>query len=148
MIDFVLRLNVPVPVVQFSNGIKREIPIQYWQSEEYPTIAIGQYPLCLAWAMTIHKIQGATLPMAEMDIGKSIFESGQTYVALSRVKSLGGLYLSSFHPRNIRVNEKVTAFYETIPEVEYEMEESDIKELDFEEFAYKDTDSTIKKIIL
>jgi ATP-dependent DNA helicase PIF1 len=146
--DFVLRLNVPVPVVQFSNGIKREIPIQYWQSEEYPTIAIGQYPLCLAWAMTIHKIQGATLPMAEMDIGKSIFESGQTYVALSRVKSLGGLYLSSFHPQNIRVNEKVTAFYETIPEVEYEMEESDIKELDFEEFAYKDTDSTIKKIIL
>lgn len=144
--DFVVKMNVPVPIIQFSNGIKREIPINYWHSEEYPTIAIGQYPLCLAWAMTIHKIQGATLPMAEMDIGKSIFESGQTYVALSRVKSLDGLYLSNFFPQNIRANEKVSAFYDTIPEVEYEMEEQ--KELDFESFIYKEEDSTIKKIIL
>jgi ATP-dependent DNA helicase PIF1 len=131
------------------------MPIQYWHSEEYPTIAIGQYPVCLAWAMTIHKIQGATLPMAEMDIGKNIFESGQTYVALSRVKSLQGLYLSGFYPQNIRANEKVAAFYAEIPEVEYEMEEEeggmeeDKKELDFEAFAYKEVeDPTIKKIKL
>ena len=151
--DFITKLNIPIPIIQFSNGIKREIPIQYWHSEEYPTIAIGQYPLCLAWAMTIHKIQGATLPMAEMDIGKSIFESGQTYVALSRVKSLEGLYLSNFFPQNIRANEKVSAFYATIPEVEYEMEEeeegiTEKKELDFDNFVYKEEDSTIKKIIL
>ena len=159
VVDFVVRMNVPVPIIQFSNGIRREMPINYWHSEEYPTIAIGQYPLCLAWAMTIHKIQGATLPMAEMDIGKNIFESGQTYVALSRVKSLSGLYLSGFYPQNIRANEKVTAFYDEIPEVEYEMEdgegiEEDKKELDldFEAFAYKEieveVDPTIKKIKL
>jgi ATP-dependent DNA helicase PIF1 len=156
--DFIVRMNIPVPIIQFSNGIKREIPVHYWHSEEYPTIAIGQYPLCLAWAMTIHKIQGATLPMAEMDIGRSIFESGQTYVALSRVKNLSGLYLSGFYPQNIRANEKVTAFYDTIPEVEYEMEmemeeeNKDKKELDFEAFIYKEEteifDPTIKKIIL
>ena len=112
--------------------------------------------------MTIHKIQGATLPMAEMDIGKSIFESGQTYVALSRVKSLQGLYLSHFFPQNIRANEKVTVFYDSIPEVEYEMEENEEneknegidenkKELDFEAFSYKSesvSDPNIKKIIL
>jgi len=140
VVDFIIKINIPVPIIQFSNGIKREIPIHYWHSEEYPTIVIGQYPLCFAWAMTIHKIQGATLPMAEMDIGRSIFESGQTYVALSRVKNLSGLYLSGFYPQNIRANEKVTAFYDTIPEVEYEMEmeEENKKELDFEAFIYKE----------
>ena len=46
-----------VPVVLFSNGHKVAMSIKYWQSEDYPTIAVGKYPLCLAWAMTIHKIQ-------------------------------------------------------------------------------------------
>jgi ATP-dependent DNA helicase PIF1 len=77
-------------------------------------IAIKQYPLCLAWALTIHKIQGATLAMAEVDIGESIFEYGQTYVAISRVQSLEGLYLSAFRPERIQANPKVTAFYEVI----------------------------------
>lgn len=141
IMDFQTRLGCPPsPIVKFSNGIQKEIAIQYWQSEEYPRIAIGQFPLCLAWAITIHKIQGATLSMAEMDIGKRIFEDGQTYVALSRVQGLNGLYLSDFHPKNIRANPKVTAFYENIPTVEYEIEIEPNKkdELDFEEFAYKD----------
>lgn len=147
--DFQTRMGIPIPIVQFSNGIKREIAIQYWQSEEYPTIAIGQFPLCLAWAMTIHKIQGATLSMAEMDIGRNIFENGQTYVALSRVKSLEGLYLSHFYPQNIKVNPKVEAFYSLIPEVEYEIEEiSREAELNFESFSYREeeTEKDIKKI--
>ena len=155
VVDFIMKMGIPTPCVKFSNGIQREMPIQYWQSEEYPTIAIGQFPLCLAWAMTIHKIQGATLPMAEMDIGRNIFEYGQTYVALSRVKTLDGLYLSAFDPQGIRVNEKVVAFYSTIPEVEYEMEEGE-NELDsepfsFSAFEYKEEepiDPTIKKIKL
>ena len=99
------------------------MPKKYWQSEDFPTIAVGQYPLCLAWAITIHKIQGATLSMAEVDIGSSIFECGQTYVALSRVKSLDGLYLSKFDPKKIKVNDKVRSFYNSIPDVEYEDED-------------------------
>lgn len=113
------------PVVKFSNGVIRTISIKYWQSEEYPTLAVGQIPLCLAWAMTIHKIQGATLSMAEMDIGNDIFECGQSYVALSRVKELSGLYLSGFSPDKIKANKKVSAFYARIPEVEYEVEYED-----------------------
>lgn len=132
--DFHMKLGIPIPFVKFANGITREIQIQYWQSEEYPNIAIGQLPLCLAWAITIHKIQGATLSMAEMDIGKNIFECGQTYVALSRVQSLDGLYLSGFYPENIRANPKVTLFYNNIPEVEYEIEEE--SELNYEKYAY------------
>lgn len=104
-----------IPIVKFENGITRPITYHYRQSDEYPTIAIGQIPLCLAWSLTIHKIQGATLSMADIDVGFQIFECGQTYVALSRVQSLDGLYLSAFNPQCIRANEKVKAFYSTLP---------------------------------
>jgi ATP-dependent DNA helicase PIF1 len=134
IMDFHMKLGIPIPLVKFANGITREIQMQYWQSEEYPCLAIGQLPLCLAWAITIHKIQGATLSMAEMDIGRTIFEYGQTYVALSRVQSLDGLYLSGFYPQNIRANPKVTLFYNNIPEVEYEIEEEEIH--CFEEYKF------------
>jgi ATP-dependent DNA helicase PIF1 len=99
------------PVVHFSNGVVKQMEYHYWQSEEYPCIVVGQYPLCLAWALTIHKIQGATLNLAEIDIGNTIFEYGQTYVALSRVKSLEGLYLSAFNPHRIKANPTVKQFY-------------------------------------
>ena len=102
---------VGTPIIRWSNGVVMTMEIQYFQSEDCPTVAIGQYPLCLAWAMTIHKIQGASLDMAEMDLGTSIFEYSQTYVALSRVRSLDGLYLSSFNADKIRVNPKVKLFY-------------------------------------
>lgn len=106
-----------VPIVQFSNGVKMKIPIQYRHSHDYPTVAIGQIPLCLAWALTIHKIQGATISMAQMDVGKTIFEYGQTYVALSRIKSLDGLYLSSFMPEKIRAHPDVIAFYSNLQQI-------------------------------
>lgn len=109
-----------VPMVKFSNG--RLMPMEpiWQQSEEYPCIGVGQIPLCLAWALTIHKIQGATLTMAEMDLGNSVFEYGQTYVALSRIRNLEGLYLSAFQPRRIRANPLVKEFYEKIPPVTIE----------------------------
>lgn len=102
------------PEVKFSNGITIVIGPHSWQSSEYPTIAISQYPLQLAWALTIHKIQGATLAMAQIDIGNGIFEYGQTYVALSRIQSLDGLYLAGFNPGRIKANPKVKTFYSLI----------------------------------
>ena len=102
------------PIVRFSNGIVKQMNIQYKQSDDFPTIAIGYIPLCLSWAMTIHKIQGATLKMAEIDVGGNIFEYGQTYVALSRIQSLDGLYLSGFQPNRIKASEKVKAFYSQV----------------------------------
>ena len=77
---------------------------------------MSQLPLILAWALTIHKAQGATLDVAEIDAGSNIFECGQTYVALSRVKSLEGLYLTSYDPKKIRINKKVQEFYQGISE--------------------------------
>lgn len=106
-----------VPVVRFANGVTMKVAPYPRQSEEFPCIIVAQIPLCLAWALTIHKIQGATLDMAEMDIGRSIFAEGQSYVALSRVKTLDGLYLSEFNSTKIRANPLVVGFYDSFPKI-------------------------------
>ena len=80
-------------------------------SEKIPGVGVSQIPLILAWAITIHKSQGATLDAAEIDIGSNIFEGGQTYVALSRVKSLEGLYLTSYDVSKIKTKISVKNFY-------------------------------------
>jgi len=108
-----------LPVVKFSNsnGTRFEYIMGYhiWPSENIPGIGVSQLPLILAWALTIHKAQGATLDIAEVDAGSGIFECGQTYVALSRVKSLEGLYLTSFDASRIKVNRRVQEFYNSLP---------------------------------
>ena len=159
-------LGQKIPLVLFSNGRKEIIDYHWIQSEEYPCIGIYQIPLCLSWAITIHKIQGATLPMAEMDLGNTIFEFGQTYVALSRIQSLSGLYLTAFHPSKIKANPIVKAFYDSLLIIDYERENSKITQIPesctlpkdniFEQFAYSEPelvaeeyiDPTIKRIRL
>ncbi|WP_431779249.1 ATP-dependent DNA helicase [Microbacterium aurantiacum] len=67
-----------------------------------------QFPLRLAWAVTIHKSQGKTYERAVIDLGSGAFAPGQTYVALSRLTSLDGLYLSRpLRPSDIRVDPDV-----------------------------------------
>jgi ATP-dependent DNA helicase PIF1 len=102
------------PRVKFNNGKERVMVRHIWESEKIPGIGIGQVPLILAWALTIHKSQGSTMDAAEIDVGSGIFECGQTYVALSRVKSLNGLYLTSFDASRIRISSKVKKFYEEL----------------------------------
>jgi ATP-dependent DNA helicase PIF1 len=141
--------NTLIPVVRFANGVIKHLHIHYWQSEDFPTLAVGQFPLCLAWALTIHKIQGATLDMAEIDIGQSIFEYGQTYVALSRVQSLQGLYLSDFQPLRIAANPVVHDFYENIPDID--MTNTVFNTVSFAEYELKEEPyekNNIKKISL
>lgn len=102
------------PRVKFNNGIERIMTRNIWESDKIPGIGVSQVPIILAWALTIHKSQGATMDAAEIDVGSGIFECGQTYVALSRVKSLDGLYLTSFDATRIRINKKVKDFYEEL----------------------------------
>ena len=102
------------PKVKYNNGIEMVMTRHIWESDKIPGIGISQIPLILSWALTIHKSQGASLDAAEIDAGNGIFECGQTYVALSRVKSITGLYLTSFDPKRIRINKKVKEFYESL----------------------------------
>ncbi|MFF2372132.1 ATP-dependent RecD-like DNA helicase [Agromyces sp. NPDC058110] len=70
-----------------------------------------QFPLRLAWAVTIHKSQGASYDTAIVDLGPRVFSPGQTYVALSRLTSLDGLYLSRpLRPSDIIVDPAVERF--------------------------------------
>ncbi len=70
-----------------------------------------QFPLRLAWAVTIHKSQGKSYDRAIVDLGSRSFAPGQTYVALSRITELDGLYLSRpLRPSDIIVDENVKRF--------------------------------------
>ncbi len=70
-----------------------------------------QFPLRLAWAVTIHKSQGASYETAIVDLGPRAFSPGQTYVALSRLTALDGLYLSRpLRPSDIIVDRDVERF--------------------------------------
>jgi ATP-dependent exoDNAse (exonuclease V) alpha subunit len=70
-----------------------------------------QFPLRLAWAVTIHKSQGKSYDRAIIDLGARAFSPGQTYVALSRLTSLDGLYLTRpLRPSDIRVDPDVGRF--------------------------------------
>jgi len=101
-----------LPFVKFNN-IDEPILIDYyiWKSEFNKRVGLMQIPLIYSWAITIHKSQGLTLENAIIDIGSNIFADGQTYVALSRVKSLDGLYLTSFDCSKIKCNPLVKKFY-------------------------------------
>lgn len=101
-----------VPLVQFLKGSPIPISPVSWESEEIEGLARKQIPLRLAYAITIHKAQGATLDCALIDIGTSTFEYGQAYVALSRVKNLQSLYIWDIEPTAFKTHPKVKEFYQ------------------------------------
>ena len=100
-----------IPLVHFNNGVKKLMEYHSWMSDDIEGLGIQQIPLILAWAITIHKAQGVTLESAIIDAGDNIFEYGQTYVALSRVKTLEGLHLHQFNYMKITTNPKVIDYY-------------------------------------
>ncbi len=105
-----------VPFVRFKSGLERVIRPQTFKSEAFVGVAVRQIPLVYAWAVSIHKSQGATMDSARLDIGSNVFEAGQTYVALSRIKSLDGLYIDAFEPQKIKTNKRVKAYYAKLRE--------------------------------
>ena len=82
-----------------------------WMLPDNDQVGRAQIPLKVAYAITIHKSQGATLDCALIDIGSNTFEYGQAYVALSRVRSLEGLHIWSLNPFKVRCHPAVAAFY-------------------------------------
>lgn len=112
ILDFDITGN---PVILFDMGDGTEerhtIPkVSYEEQFTYYTILINQYPLNLAWSTTIHKSQSQTLSKVVTDLS-CIFSPGQTYVCLSRVRSLEGLYLLAIDFNKIWAHPKALSFY-------------------------------------
>jgi ATP-dependent DNA helicase PIF1 len=108
-----------------SSPVYDVLPVA-WESYEYAldhdqrivARKIGeyrQYPLMLAWAVTIHKSQGKTLDRVLVDLGSGAFASGQAYVALSRVRSLDGIRLARrLRVTDVKCDPVIRRFYEAL----------------------------------
>ncbi len=95
VVGFVEEQKQLLPKVKLRDGLRLIVAPETWSIENDGAKVLASYtqiPLCLAWAITVHKSQGMTLEAAEMDLSQT-FEKGQGYVALSRLKSLDGLRL-------------------------------------------------------
>ncbi len=99
------QLGTRYPIVETRSGVQIDVEPMDWVVEENGKIRgrITQLPLRLAWAITIHKSQGMSMDEAVMDLG-DVFEYGQGYVALSRVRRLSGLYLLGYNERTFQVD--------------------------------------------
>ncbi|MFA6278668.1 MAG: helix-turn-helix domain-containing protein [Candidatus Paceibacterota bacterium] len=96
------------PIVKTKDGLKITTEPMEWQLEEQGKVkaSVAQYPLRLAYAMTVHKSQGMSMDAAIMDLSKA-FEYGQGYVALSRVRRLSGVYLTGLNQRALEVHPEI-----------------------------------------
>ena len=106
---------VDLPYVQFINGQKRLIRPHSFQ-KEFKDCAIAsrwQIPLCLAWAISIHKSQGMTIDWLRANIDRC-FAPGQAYVACSRGRSLQSMTVENFSLSEIKTSRKVQKFYKSL----------------------------------
>ena len=117
--------------VKLESGSEFEVDKVTWESKERVynresrkieskvVGAYSQYPLKLAWAITIHKSQGMTFDRMHLDLTRGTFAPGQAYVAISRMRSLDGLTLSNaIMPYHITLNPEVRAFANSFNDVE------------------------------
>jgi ATP-dependent DNA helicase PIF1 len=112
--------GVEFPLVRFSlpDGTSRDLLVmrEEWKIE-LPSGEVqaqrSQFPLILAWALSIHKAQGQTLERVKIDL-KRIFEKGQAYVALSRATSQAGLEVQNFDKNKVMAHPRVAQFYDSL----------------------------------
>ena len=107
----VTELTTLGPRVKFVDGNELIIESFKLKSEECEDIWVSFMPIKLAWATTIHKSQGMTLDAVVIDLGKSIFEYGQAYTALSRVRNLDSVVVLDISKKSFKTHKDVLEFY-------------------------------------
>jgi len=124
--------NLPVVELQ-RNGRRIAVEKHSWALEEdgKERARVTQLPLRLAWAITIHKSQGMSLDGAEIDLSRA-FTPGMGYVALSRVRSLDGLYLKGINNMAMAMHPEVFGFDEQLREAS-EIRSGTVDDSDFDE---------------
>jgi len=100
--------------VTFDNGITETITRVDWELElDNSKVICTQIPLVLAYSLTIHRSQSLSLDSAILDLA-DCFCNHMVYVALSRVKTLDGVYLTTFNEKKITVNKKLLEYIDSI----------------------------------
>lgn len=119
------------PVIELVNGRRITVAQHSWKLEEDGKVRaeVAQLPLRLAWAITIHKSQGMSLDAAEIDLSKS-FTPGMGYVALSRVRSLDGLYLAGINRMALQMHPQIYEFDKQLRESSLQLAGNTIDALD------------------
>lgn len=115
---YVSALHEKSVEVKFDNGTIKELKRSpfHLHFKGKKVIERKQIPLMYAYGITIHKSQGLTMDNLYIDM-KRIFSPGQCYVALSRVKSLDGLYIKNFNKNKIMVDDRIVKFYKSLEKV-------------------------------
>lgn len=115
----VVAFEMGDPVVETTDGLRIQVEEHTWrqfnETGEYVVAEVSQTPLRLAWAVTIHKSQGMSLDAAEIDLSKA-FVPGMGYVALSRVRSLDGLFLGGLGPQALLLDRDIYEFDKALKE--------------------------------
>ena len=143
--------------VELENGKEIQVTQVTWEnvethidkeSHKTETIVIGsftQFPLKLAWAITIHKSQGMTFDRMHFDLSRGTFQAGQAYVAISRMRSLDGLTLSHpIMPHHIMQNPEVRAFANSFNDATMIDDEIEIGKMVYKHLAKKEYDLAAK----
>lgn len=107
------------PKVRFTNGREQVLYPSSWSVNQAGKKAAWrvQMQLQLAYALTVHKSQGMTLDRVRLNLS-SVFEAGQAYVALSRIRSIESLSLESFPEHVVKANPKALHFYDSIKPID------------------------------
>jgi ATP-dependent exoDNAse (exonuclease V) alpha subunit len=119
----VISINYSQVTVKLANGKEVQVDPHTWDIYKHSydenagslhPVSVGsftQIPVKLAWAITIHKSQGKTFEKVIIDLGRGSFASGQTYVALSRCRTLEGISLAApIKPSDIKLDMRVDKF--------------------------------------
>ena len=157
----VSMLNENQICVVLENGAEINVEKFTWQNmqsrynretRKMETEVVGaftQYPIKLAWAITIHKSQGMTFDKMHFDLTFGTFQAGQAYVAVSRLRSLNGLTLSNpIRPHHVTQNQEVRAFANSFNDVEMINDELESGEIIYKYLKEKDYDMAVKTSLM